>query len=250
MIGGRGCRAALLLLLLALPVGTDAQSTARYAAPWNGVEGRLVLEIPNATIRVQGTPGDSVHVLIRSVRDETVTLPTPRQLDGEVRLISPRNTATLEVVVRVPSRFEASIRGSNGGPVTVDGVHGALTVENSNAPVVITGARNAILASTSNASISAHLDALAPGAPLSFLTSNDSISVTLPGARVDADVFLETDNGMVQSDYPIAPDTAVRAIPTFGADRSRLRGRIGAGGPLIRIRTDNGNILIRRGDGG
>ena len=54
---------------------------------------------------------------------------------------------------------------------------------------------------------------------------------------VDADVDVRVDNGIIRNDLPLC--TAIRE------SNGRLRGRLGAGGALIKLRTSNGSISLR-----
>jgi len=86
---------------------------------------------------------------------------------------------------------------------------------------------------------------LSATAPLSFLTSNDSVRVELPDGS-EFDVNLETDNATVRSAFAIDPVGGAAAVPRHPRV---LRGQVGKGGPLVRVRTDNGDIIIVRGAG-
>lgn len=256
-LASRRPRAPLWLIAsvpVALMIGpasapATAQSVATHADAWTETEGRLVIDLPNATVQVRGGAHDSVHFEIRAPSGAPdVPLPVPRRVGTEIRLVAPGNTTRLTVIIRVPHEFEATIRGSNGGPMEVEGLHGALTIENSNAGIHISGARNALLASTSNGPITARFEALPADAPVSFITSNDSVSVTLPGGS-GAALHLETDNGRITSEFDLELLPGPRPIPTGAPRGPSLRAEIGGGGSLIRIRTDNGDIHVRRAAG-
>lgn len=219
-----------------------AQAVATYADRWDADLGVLQVDLPNASISVRGTPGDSVVVEIRTAADVVAPLPLLERTARGVRLVAPDNAVTLDVEIRVPERFDAIIFGSNGGAITVRRLHGSLTVANSNAAIEITGARGPVLASTSNGPITAEIARLDSRGPYSFITSNAPISVALPPGS-GADVYLETDNGSISSDVELNPAPGAQAIPAAGSGPT-LRAVAGVGGPLIRIRTDNGDIHL------
>lgn len=235
--------AAAIAAVGAMPA--QAQSSAAYADQWTAVDGELEVNLPNATIHVVGTPGDSVHVQIRAATNVLGPLPILQRTPTRIRLTAPGNAVALEVDIRVPERFSAVIRGSNGGAITVQRVHGALSVQNSNAGIRIEGAHSPVLASASNGTIEVGLDSLAPDGPYSFITSNAAVTVTLPGSEPNADLYLETDNGRILTDFELRPWPKVQPIPNATDAASTLRAVLGNGGPLIRIRTDNGNIHLR-----
>lgn len=221
------------------------QSSAAYADQWTAAHGELEVDLPNSTISVSGTAGDSVRVEIRAASSALTPLPILERTPTGIRLFAPDNAATLEVDIRIPQRFSAVIRGSNGGPIVVRQVHGALSVENSNAAVRIEGARGPLLASTSNGAIEVALQRLDPEGPYSFITSNAPVTVTLLRPDPDADLLLETDNGTILTDFELRPWPGVQRIPEVAGTGPTVRAVLGRGGPLIRIRTDNADIQLR-----
>ena len=74
-------------------------------------------------------------------------------------------------------------------------------------------------------------------APLNFKTINGAINLDLP-QNLSTDVEAETMNGQINSDFPINLTTTFK-------DRKHLRGRIGAGGRELSIKTLNGSINLR-----
>jgi hypothetical protein len=67
-------------------------------------------------------------------------------------------------------------------------------------------------------------------------TSNGRIVLELP-EEVDAEMDILVDNGVIRND---------RCIATSGSESAgHVRGRLGRGGPLIKLRTSNGTISVR-----
>jgi hypothetical protein len=208
-----------------------------------------VVDIPYATLDVAGWDADSVRVAIRNASGRIVPLPSPRVVGSEVRIVAPGNQALLEVEIRIPHRFDAVLRSSNGSPIRVREVHGAVTAENSNAGIYLSGLRGPVMAATSNGPLTASFGELPGRGPLSFITSNDSVSVSFPGLP-GLDLFLQTDNGSIVSDFLLGPSSGSGDARESAGAGSVLRARVGAGGPLLRIRTDNGDVALRRGGSG
>ena len=93
-------------------------------------------------------------------------------------------------------------------------------------------------ASTINGSISARLGDANWSGPLHFKTINGAINLDLP-ASVSTEVDAETLNGQINSDFPIN-------LISF-KERKHVRGRIGAGGRELMLKTLNGSINLRLG---
>lgn len=234
------------ILLLWSAIGAAAQETVSQsfsfgaAAPSRGV----LVDVPNARITVDGWPGDSARVELTPAGPRTRPLPVISLANGRLVVADRGNQESLEVIVRVPSDVDLRVHGSNGGPVTITGVHGALEIENSNAGIFIEGSRGGVAASTSNGPIVAVVEGVPPLAPMSFLTSNNFVRIVLP-ADSDLNVYLETDNAAVRSEFDVRTEDT-RGAPAPGHARV-LRGRLGQGGAVLRVRTDNGDIVLERG---
>ena len=112
---------------------------------------------------------------------------------------------------------------------------GRLVARSSNGKIVLENHRGSVDASTSNGLIRACLDEIGANGVL-LATSNGRIALELP-EKADADVDLRVDNGVIRNDRSLC--TAVRE------SNGRIRGRLGGGGPPIKLRTSNGSISLR-----
>ena len=96
-----------------------------------------------------------------------------------------------------------------------------------------------VSARTTNGNIRLELDHLrAPGEgrePVSAETINGSVVLEFP-ASVNAGLEVRSLNGDFYSELPVAVQSSIGA--------GDFRGRLGRGGPLVRIRTVNGGIRI------
>jgi len=90
-------------------------------------------------------------------------------------------------------------------------------------------------ASTSNGLIRAALEEVGKGG-VQLATSNGRIVLELP-EEVDADVDIRVDNGVIRNDRPLCQ--------CFREKDGQIRGRLGSGGSLIKLRTSNGAISLR-----
>lgn len=126
---------------------------------------------------------------------------------------------------------------TSNAQVSCDGTCGRLVCRSSNGKIKLEDHTGSIDASTSNGLIHACLEALGKEGCL-LATSNGRIVLELPGG-VDADVDLRVDNGVIRTELAIDDESDQRAT------NGRVRGRLGRGGALIRLRTSNGAICLR-----
>jgi hypothetical protein len=172
-------------------------------------------------------------------------LHVPRDLDLEV-------TASNGKVAVAGIRGAVGARSTNGS-VCIDDVVGDVEASTTNAKVICTCTcgrllarssngkielddhRGSVDASTSNGLIRASLDEIGQGG-VQLATSNGRIVLELPD-EVDADVDIRVDNGVIRNDRRLCKATR----ETNGT----VRGRLGSGGKLIKLRTSNGSISLR-----
>ncbi len=110
---------------------------------------------------------------------------------------------------------------------------GRLVARSSNGTVDLKEHSGPVDASTSNGSIHASVENV-DGVVLA--TSNGRISLELPD-EVDAELDVRVDNGIIRNE---------RELDSAGTQSTgRIRGRLGRGGCLIKLRTSNGIVSIR-----
>jgi DUF4097 and DUF4098 domain-containing protein YvlB len=112
---------------------------------------------------------------------------------------------------------------------------GRLVARSSNGKVELDGHRGSIDASTSNGLISASVDEVTREGVV-LATSNGRIVLDLP-EKVDADVDLQVDNGVIRNDRTLGGGTR--------ETNGRVRGTLGRGGAPVKLRTSNGSIALR-----
>jgi hypothetical protein len=112
---------------------------------------------------------------------------------------------------------------------------GRLVARSSNGKIELLEHRGSIDASTSNGLIRVCMNEMGDNG-VRLATSNGRIVLELP-EEVDAELDVRVDNGVIRNDRPLCR-----------ADRDsngRLRGRLGRGGALIKLRTSNGSVCLR-----
>jgi len=132
-------------------------------------------------------------------------------------------------------RVKGSLRAeTSGGSITILAVAGDVDAETSGGSIRIAEAGGRVNASTSGGSVTCVFNpGNARGGELS--TSGGGIYVSLD-ASIGMEIDAETSGGTVTSDVPVTIQGK--------ADRNELRGKIGAGGQLLRLRSSGGPIRI------
>lgn len=147
-----------------------------------------------------------------------------------------RNEVVVDFHVRVPPGVKVAAHGVNG-EVRVEGVRGEVEARSVNGPVFVETRSGPVSASTVNGSVHAMMSRFDFDFDLRFSSVNGSVVAEF-SQDIDADLDLSTVNGRFRTDFPITI--------TGRIDPRRLRGRLGKGGPTVRLSTVNGNVELRR----
>lgn len=138
--------------------------------------------------------------------------------------------------VYVPRRSDLDLRTHNGG-ISVEGVQGRIDVEALNGGVSIRNVQGDLRGGTTNGGVTLSLDGDRwVGEGVDLETTNGGITIIVP-ERYSARLETGTVNGGMNVDFPITVQ---------GRVGRRLSTTLGSGGPLIRVRTTNGGVTLRR----
>ncbi len=123
---------------------------------------------------------------------------------------------------------------THNGKVVVDAKDGKLHAETHNGAIAATYSGPSVTLESHNGEIKA--DLRQSGKVRGDITTHNGAIELSVGAGTAADLIAETDNGRVNFEGPI----------TVGAaDKSRLEGKLGAGGDRLELTTHNGSINIK-----
>jgi hypothetical protein len=202
----------------------------RLASEENGDALELELEVPSRWNR-RGCANIEVR-LPREVQVELTAVNGRVEIEGLRNRIRARSSNGAACISDVVGDIEVT---TSNAKVCCTGTCGKLVARSSNGKIEIEKHRGSIDASTSNGLIRAVLEAVGKRG-VTLATSNGRIVLELP-ERVDADVDVRIDNGIIRNDRTLEHATR----DTNG----RLRGRLGSGGAPIKLRTSNGSISLR-----
>jgi hypothetical protein len=196
------------------------------------------------------------------------TLKVPRKVmldridssNGSLRVESIEGDARLKTSngsVRVWSvSGDLNVKTSNGA-IELQKFDGQAILITSNGSIKAEGVRGGFKAETSNGAINATLAAIGTGQLVAAETSNASVTLNFESWK-DHSVRVRTSNGSINLGLPAAVSAQVRASTSrgrissdFGFDsgdtgKDTIDARIGGGGPLIELKTSNGNIRLTK----
>jgi len=241
--------ATLLTGACGLQLSTDVEAKDQWTRSYPiSATGSLSITSGNGRVTVEAADIQTIEIAAERI----VKAGTEEAANEQLKLIDMKEEVSADRV-----SLDSSMRGVNIGVsrrvnYTVR-VPKALTVtvESSNGEITLTGMTGAVNASASNGRITGtNLSGSAKVA-----TTNGVIALTM--ADVTGDITAETTNGQVTITVPRATNATLSARVTNGAlshenldlqitetSRRRLDGRLGTGGPAIRVETTNGAIRV------
>lgn len=165
----------------------------------------------------------------------------------------PGYRVSYDFVVEVPRGAEIELRTVNDGDIRVDGVHGDFDVSNVNGGIEMRDLRGSGGIHTVNGPIVARFSR-SPRSASAFETVNGDVEVFFP-ADLSADLELLSRWGELWSEFELESLPVAPATRRTDGDRTIIRlgaplVRIAAGGPRLTFETLNGDVLIRKHDGG
>ena len=145
------------------------------------------------------------------------------------------NDVQVDFMVKIPAHVNFVGKTING-EVSASSLSGNVVTRTINGSIRISTTGYAE-ATTINGEITARLGDAQWRSELKFTTINGAINLDLP-ANTSTDFEAQTMNGTINSDFPISLTTTLK-------ERKHLRGRIGAGGRELFLKTLNGSINLR-----
>jgi len=204
----------------------------------------------NGGISIEGWDRNEIRVRA-VVQASAATAAEARALAGQVQVqagggrvyaTGPDNTRrewwSVSYKINVPNKNDLDLRASNGG-ITILGVSGNMRFDTTNGGVKLQDVGGRVNGTTRNGGLNVTLSGNRwDGEGLDVETSNGGVTMTIPDGY-NAELETRTVNGGLRIDFPITVQgelTSRRGISTT----------LGSGGPLIRARTTNGGVNIRR----
>jgi DUF4097 and DUF4098 domain-containing protein YvlB len=171
-----------------------------------------------------------------------VTLLHARSGDGSIR--ADRIEGRVELRTRDGRVRAEEIKGqldvdTADGSIAINDVDGDLVLVTRDGGISVSGRLAALRAKTGDGSITVRADPDSPaGSDWSISTGDGGVVLYLPRS-FNAELDAETRDGRIRSDFEVGD------AREDGRRRRSVRGRIGDGGSVVRIRTGDGSIHLR-----
>jgi hypothetical protein len=243
--------AATALSACNLNLSTDVEAKDQWTRTYPlSADGTLAISGTNGQITITGGDSNTVTVnaerIVKASTEEVAkqhltsfemkedVSPDRVSIDSTTRGISLNVSRRVNFTVTVPKTASVTVKTSNG-EVEVSNIGGHFIAESTNGRVTGTSLQKSAQVSTSNGVISLAFDNVA-GEGIVAETTNGTVTLTIP-TMTNAELSARVTNGAVTHEN--------LNLHVSEASRRRVDGRLGTGGPPIRLETTNGAITIR-----
>jgi hypothetical protein len=139
----------------------------------------------------------------------------------------------------VPQSTDLTLKAHNGG-INISDVRGQIRFDANNGGVHLKRLAGDVTGATVNGGVQVELTGTVwDGRQLDVSTRNGGVTIAMPSSY-SAHIQAETQNGGIQSDFPVALNGNVRP--------RRLDFSVGAGGSLIHVATTNGGVRLKHAE--
>lgn len=178
---------------------------------------------------------------------------TVEEKDNKVEIGTAWSREEVSLSIKVPFQTSLHLSVVNGDFIEVHGVQGTHELNHVNGEIKATNMRGSVVANTTHGEVVIELLEVDPDTPMSFSSFNGDVEVTLP-ASIQANLFAQSGQGDVYTDFDVQlqPTMAKVTREQEGGGSYRVRmekaveGSIGGGGPELRFKTFNGDIILRK----
>ena len=257
----------LILTLITAPVFAQTQPQviniplSRPGEPIN-----LDISILSARIEVIGEDREDAEFEV-SVEEGTRKIVTPsgtqslktgayslevEEEDNNISVDTDWRANKVKVVARIPRQANLELSTVNDGEIIVSNITGALNLENVNGPITASNISGLVIAESVNENIDVSFANIDASGVMSFSSINGDLTLGLP-ASAGVQLHIDSSEGEIISDFEVEVQTSKPVIKREdnrgGVEvsvESVIVADINGGGPVIKLKTLNGNILIKK----
>ena len=260
------------LIIAAAAIAQDNGFSEQFTVPLTkpGERAYIKLSQVKGDIRVVAYEGNEVIIIAKSSgsdthddhRDSNVPAGmkkvaanpvgiSAKESNNQIKISSESWKRRIDIDMKVPVNCDLDLHTVHG-VIEVTGVNGGMDLSGVNGPVTLTNVSGSIVANTVNGEVKATLTKVTSDEPMSFVTLNGNVDVTLP-ASIKATAKLRSDQGDVYTDFDMDMERAKTNVKRSDGQyevsiNSWVYGKINGGGPEFTFKNMNGNIIVRKGN--
>lgn len=263
LIVGTGAALALLLTMTTALAQTDSR-TINIPLSNPGEPVSLEIGMTSARIEVIGEERDDAAFDV-SIEEGDRVIVTPsgvtpvthsgyslevEEQDNKISVDSDRRANKVSIVARVPKRANLELSARNDSEIIVSNISGNLQLSNTNGPITARGISGSVIATSINDTVNISFDSIDDVTASSMESVNGELNLYLP-ENLGVQVHLDTTQGEIVSDFEVDVQPSEPNIEYKDNRRgmevridSVIIANINGGGPIVRMKSLNGNIRI------
>ena len=228
----------------------------------------LEVSILSAHIEVIGEDRGDVEIEFSVARGERqiITPSGPKPLtsggytlqveaeDNHVSVGTDWRADQVRLVARIPRRADLGLSTVNDGELVVRNITGNLELVNTNGPITASGIVGSVIAESVNEDIDVSFGEIGGDNAMAFTSVNGDLTIGLP-ANAGVELHLDSSQGDIYSDFEVDVQPTEPVIERKENDRgievrveSIIVANVNGGGPVIKLKTLNGDIEISKND--
>jgi hypothetical protein len=259
------------LVLIMISVTAWAQNSGNeFTIPLSdpNKRGKLKAHLNSGSISIKGTARKDI--LVRYVGEDEKKNGKDQSKDGlkriggggmeleasenanYVKISSGSWNNQIDLEIEVPAGIDLYADTYNDGELIISNVQGELELKNYNGEITALNISGSVIATTYNGDIKITFDKITDGVPMSYITYNGNVDLTFPGTA-KASLKMKTQQGEIYTGFEmnITSSGLVQnkdsRSGTFKVSIDEWkRGDINGGGPEYTVKTNNGDIFIRK----
>ena len=158
----------------------------------------------------------------------------------------------ISIIARIPRRADLELSTTNNGEIVVSNVTGNLQLENTNGPITAHNIAGSVIAESVNESIDVSFVSIDGSNAMSLSSINGDLTLGLP-ATAGVQLHIDSAQGEIYSDFEVEVQASKPVIErkTEGGGvevrvESIIVADVNGGGSVIKLKTLNGEIQIRK----
>lgn len=229
--------------------------------------GKIKVHLNSGSITIKGTARKDVLVRYKAEKDEEEKGKTKDGLkrvsgggvdleasenDNYVTIKSNSWNNEIDLEIEIPIGFDVQAHTYNNGDLMITNIQGELALTNYNGEITALNISGSVIATTYNGEIKITFDKIKEGATMSYHTYNGDVDVSFP-STVKGSFKMKTDQGDIYTDFDMKiTSSGPQKTEDKKSGTSRIviddwkKGDINGGGAEFTMKTNNGDIYIRK----
>ncbi len=230
--------------------------------------GKIKVHLNSGSITIKGTARKDVLVKYKGEEEEedksrTTKDGLKRVSGGGIDLEASENgnyvtiksnswNNEINLEIEIPVGFDVQAHTYNNGDLMLSNIQGELALTNYNGEITALNISGSVIATTYNGEIKITFDKITEGVPMSYHTYNGDVNVSFPSS-LKASLKMKTEQGDIYTDFDMKiASTGPKKTEDSKSGTFRIviddwkKGDVNGGGAEITMKTNNGDVYIRK----